>query len=69
MGEQLIAATYNSNGRLVSADVKPAENAYETELNVTKSSEEDEVKVMIWDSLANRNPMVDPITPVTVSAQ
>jgi len=69
VGEQLIAATYNSNGRLIGADIKPAANAYETKLNITKASEEDEVKVMIWDSLANRTPMADLITPVKVSTQ
>ncbi len=47
-GDSLIAASYDSTGRMTGAMIVSAENAAETLLALTKENADDTVKVMVW---------------------
>ena len=55
VGDTVIAAVY-SGKELVDVDTVTAPSAYEVTLNVTKLTDTDTVKIMVWKNLRNAIP-------------
>lgn len=58
VGDKVIAASYDSSGRLTAAQITDAPNAASTELVLTKENADDKVKVMVWKDLTDMTPRI-----------
>ena len=58
VGDKVIAASYNSSGRLTAAQITDALNAASTKLVLTKENADDKVKVMVWKDLTDMTPRI-----------
>jgi len=60
-GDSIIVAAYDESGKLVDAEITPAENAGTTSAVVKKAKATDAVKAMVWKDLDNMIPRCDSV--------